>query len=95
MAIALLVMGLIFFLLLSKTVLIYKLSIVEFFILGALVSFENKKSKSLLPFLILLGTACLMEIITNLSTGTRFYHLDVWINSITALSGYIVTFMLL
>jgi hypothetical protein len=94
-AIILLTMGLIFFFLFLKPIFLFKLGILEFFILGILVSLENKKSKSLLPFLLLLGTACLMEIITNLAGGTRFYYFDVWIHSLTGLSGYIAGFLML
>ncbi len=94
-AVLLLTMGLIFFFLFLKPIFLFKLGILEFFILGLLVSLENKKSKSLAPFLLLFGTACLMEIVTNLAGGTRFYYFDVWIHSLTGLSGYIAGFLLL
>ena len=88
-------MGIIFFFLLSRSPFLAKLNIVEFFILGILMSIENKKSKSIVPFFFLIGVAFLIEIISNFSLGSRFYYLDVYINSLTALSGYITGFLLI
>lgn len=95
LAMVLLIIGLIFFFLISNPLLLFKLAILEFFILGLLVALDNKKSKSLLPYLLLFGTACLVEIVTNLASGTHFYYLDVWIHSLTGLSGFIAGFLLI
>lgn len=94
LAIALLIPGLIFFFLFSNSTFLYKLAIFEFFILGLLLSRDNKKAKSPLPFVLLIGAACLVELVTNVAAGTSFYYLDVWVNSLTALGGYIAAFIL-
>lgn len=95
LAIALLLPGLIFFFLFSNSTFLYKLGIFEFFILGLILTMDNKKAKSPLPFILLVGAACLTELVTNITAGTYFYYLDVWINSLTGLSGYIAAFLLL
>jgi hypothetical protein len=95
LAIVLLTMGLIFFFLFSNPRILFKLTILEFFILGILVALDNKKSKSLLPYLLLFGTAFLVEIVTSLFAAPHFYYLDVWIHSLTGLSGYIAGFLLI
>lgn len=89
LAMGLLAMGMIFFFLFSTPLFLFKLTLLEFFILGVVVAVETRKSQSLFSFVLLIGTACLIEVITNYAGGTRFYYLDVWINSLTALSGYI------
>lgn len=94
-AVLLLGIGLIFFFLFSNPRLLFKLGVFEFFILGVLAALDNKKNKSVVPFLIILGAACLIELTGNLVTGTRFYYMDVWIHSLTGLSGYIAGFLLL
>lgn len=93
--IVLLVMGLIFFFLISRTPFLAKLSILEFFLLGILVSLENKKSKSFLPFILLFAAALLVEVANNLSLGSRFYYLDVWLNSLTGLSGFLAGLLII
>ena len=95
LAAALLIAGVIFFFLFLKSMFLFKLSILEFFILGLLVSRDNKKAKSLIPFFILIGAACFIEFVDNIIPGTRFYYYDVWIFSLTGLSGYISGFLLL
>ncbi len=94
-AMGLLVMGMIFFFLFSTPLFLFKLTLLEFFILGFVVAVETRKSQSLFSFLLLLGAACLIEAITNFAGGTRFYYLDVWINSLTGLSGYIAGFLII
>lgn len=94
-AIVLLTMGLIFFFLSLKPIFLFKLGILEFFLLGVLISIDNKKSKSILPFFFLFVTALLVEIVPNLFAGTSFYYNDVWILSLTGLSSYIAVFILL
>lgn len=88
-AIGLLVMVLIFFFLFSRSMFLFKLSILEFFILGVLTAMDNRKAKSFLPFLLIFGAACLMEVVTNVAAGTRFYYLDVWIQTLAGLAGYV------
>jgi len=94
-AIVFLVMGVIFFFLFSNPRLLFKLTILEFFILGLLVALDNRKSKSPLPYLLLFGTAFLIEIVTSLFAAPHFYYLDVWIHSLIGLSGYIAGFLLI
>ncbi len=95
MGVLLLVTGLIFFFLFSNPRLLFKLEIFEFFLLGVLAALDNKKRKSLVPFIIILAVACLVELVTTLWSGTRFYYLDVWIHSLAGLSGYITGFLML
>jgi len=95
LSLVLLTMGSVFFFLVTRTPFLAKLGILEFFLLGILMSVENKKSKSVFPFILLVGTAFLIEWIHNLSFGSRFYYLDAWLNSLTGLSAYIATFLLI
>jgi len=88
-------MGVVFFFLFSNPRLLFKLAILEFFILGLLVALDNRKSKSFLPYLLLFGTAFLIEIVTSLFAAPHFYYLDVWIHSLTGLSGFIAGFLLI
>lgn len=94
-AVLLLGIGLIFFFLFSNPRLLFRLGVFEFFILGVLAALDNKKTKSAIPFLIIIGAACVIELTGNIVTGTRFYYLDVWIHTLTGLSGYIAGFLLL
>jgi Na+/melibiose symporter-like transporter len=87
--VVMLTMGIVFFFLFSRSPFLTKLIIVEFFVLGVLLAMENKKLKSVLPLIFLVGAALLVEIVSNFSTGSRFYYLDVYINALTGLSGYI------
>jgi hypothetical protein len=89
-AIFLLSMGLVFFLLFSHPVLLFQLIVLEMFILGVVIALEGKKSKSILPFVLIVVTAVLIEISSNLSVGSSFYYLDAWRNTLIALSGYLI-----
>jgi hypothetical protein len=93
-AMLLLSMGLVFFLLFSRPVFLFQLIVVEMFILGIFIALEGKKSKSLLPFVLILVTAALVEVSSNLSIGSSFYYLDAWRNTLIALSGYLTGFLL-
>ena len=95
LAIGLLAMGMIFFFIFSTPLFSFKLALLEFFVLGLVIAIENRKSPSLFSLVLLIGTACLIEVITNFTGGTRFYYLDVWINSLTALSGYIAGLLII
>jgi hypothetical protein len=86
-AIFLLSMGLVFFLLFSHPVLLFQLIVLEMFLLGVVIALEGKKSKSILPFVLIVVAAVLIEISSNLSTGSTFYYLDAWRNTLIALSG--------
>ncbi len=88
-AILLLSMGLVFFLLFSRPVLLFQLIVLEMFILGVFIAMEGKKSKSLLAFVLIVVAAVLIEISANLSVGSSFYYLDVWRNVLIALSGFL------
>ena len=88
-AILLLSMGLVFFLLFSRPVFLFQLIVLEMFILGIFIALEGKKLKSLLPFVLILATAALVEISSNLSIGSSFYYFDAWRNTLIALSGYL------
>lgn len=91
----LLAMGMIFFFLFSTPLFLFKLTLLEFFILGFVLAVETRKSQSLVSLLLLIGAACLIEVITNFAGGTHFYYLDVWINSLAGLSGYIAGFLII
>jgi hypothetical protein len=86
-AILLLSMGLVFFLLFSHPVLLFQLIVLEMFILGVFIALEGKKSKSILPFVLIVVAAVLIEISSNLSIGSSFYYFDAWRNALIALSG--------
>jgi hypothetical protein len=85
----LLTLGLVFFFLLSHPMLIFKMTILELFILGLLVAWEGKKSKSLISFLIIFIGALVVEVMSNFAVNTHFYYFDVWQNSLVVLSGYL------
>jgi hypothetical protein len=93
-AVLLLSMGLVFFLLFSRPVFLFQLIVLEMFILGIFIALEGKKSKSLLPFILIVVTAALVEISSNLSIGSSFYYLDAWRNTLIALSGCLTGFLL-
>jgi len=88
-AILLLSMGLVFFLLFSRPVLLFQLIVLEMFILGVFIALEGKKTKSLLAFVLIVVAAVLIEISANLSVGSSFYYLDAWRNALVALSGFL------
>ena len=88
-AILLLSMGLVFFLLSSRPVLLFQLIVLEMFILGVFIALEGKKTKSLLAFVLIVVAAVLIEISANLSVGSSFYYLDAWRNALIALSGFL------
>ncbi len=80
-AVILLIGGLIFYFLLSTPLLLFKLAILEFFILGLLVALDNKKSKSLLPYFLLFGTAWGLD-------KTVLDQVDYTLDPIEGRSGY-------
>lgn len=98
--IVLLTAGLMFFFVLSRPRLSFKLTLLELFVFGVIVAWESKKSKSLLPFLILALGATAIEFASSLSiggqfsTGSHFYLMDAWRNMLAALSGYLSGSML-
>jgi hypothetical protein len=91
----LLVIGTVSFFLVSRPFFLFKLQVLEFFILGSLLAIENKKTKGLggfsLAFLLLVGAAALAELSGNVAAGSTFYYLDVWTTTLFGLSGYIAT----
>lgn len=98
--IILLTAGLMFFFVLARPRLSFKLTLLEMFIFGVIVTWEGKKSKSLLPFVILALGAVLIEFASSLSiggqlsAGSHFYLMDAWRNMLAALSGYLSGAML-
>lgn len=94
-AMGLLAMGIIFFFLISTPLFLFKLALLEFFILGVLLAVESRKSQSLVSLILLIGAACLIEVVTNFAGGTHFYYLDVWLNSLAGLSGYIAGLLII
>jgi len=89
LGIILLTMGLVFFFLLSHPMLIFRLTVFELFLLGLLVAWEGRKSRSLIPFLILLIGAVLVEFVSNFAVNSHFFLLDVWQNMLVLLCGYL------
>lgn len=81
--------GLIFFLLFTHPMLIFRITVLELFILGLLVAWEGKKAKSIVPFLIVLSGAVVLECISNYAMNTHFYYLDAWRHGLVALAGYL------
>jgi hypothetical protein len=88
-AIILLTLGLMFFFLFSHPVFLFKLTLLELFFVGVLVSWEGKKGKSFIPFLIMAAVAVLVELSSNFAVGSHFYYFDVWRHCLTSLSGYL------
>lgn len=84
-------MALIFFFLLSRPLLLFKLSIAEFFILGVVLFVNGKKSRPTfaIALVLLVLAALLVEIAGNLSAGSSFYYFDVWMMVLFGLTGYI------
>ena len=91
-AIILLCSALIYFFLLTHPDFLFKLTILELFLLGVLVAWEGKKGKSLLPFLFIAVFAVLVELCSTYGMRgnvNHFYYFDAWRNGILALCGYL------
>jgi hypothetical protein len=94
-AVILMSIGLIFFFLFSQPVFLFQLTVLELFILGVLLAWEGKKTKSPVPFLLLAAAAVLVEVSSNLSIGSRYFsYFDAWRNILITLSGYLSGFIL-
>jgi hypothetical protein len=63
------------------------LHIGEFFILGVLLSRENKKASSPLPFIILFGSAFAFELVQFFFRHRVVDSNDIWTNAISGLVG--------
>jgi len=87
--IALLAPALIFFFIFTNPLFTFKLSILEMIILGIILAFESKKSKSPFLFIIIAVAASAAEIASNLSLGSHFYYLDAWRSVLMILSGFV------
>jgi len=68
------------------------LHIAEFFILGVLLSKENKKVSSPIPFLILFSSAFAFELIQVFFHNRVVDSNDIWTNSISGLVGLVAGF---
>ncbi|HNX97651.1 MAG TPA: VanZ family protein [Candidatus Aminicenantes bacterium] len=68
------------------------LHIFEFFVLGFLMAWENRKGKSFFPIVTLVIAALAFEAIQMLLPGRIFDPQDAWFNAIFALAGYVVGF---
>ncbi len=91
-AIIFLCSGLIFFFLLTHPDFLFKLTILELFILGVLTAWEGKKGKSPVPFLLIALFAVAVELCSSLGMWgniKHFYYFDAWRNALLALSGYL------
>jgi glycopeptide antibiotics resistance protein len=77
---------------LNKVFLSNFLHIVEFFILGVLLSKENKKVSSPKPFIILFGSAFVLELIQFFFRNRVVDSNDLWTNSISGLVGMVAGF---
>jgi hypothetical protein len=66
------------------------LHIAEFFILGWLLSKENKKTSSLAPFIILIISAFAFELIQVFFNDRVVDANDIWTNAIAGLVGLVV-----
>jgi hypothetical protein len=91
MATVMCAMALIFFFLLSRPFLLFKLSIAEFFILGVILFIDGKKSRSnfAIALALLVSAALLAELAGNLFASSSFYYFDVWMTVLFGLAGYI------
>lgn len=77
---------------LSKVFFSNFLHIAEFFILGILLSKENKKASSPLPLIILFTSAFTLELIQYFFDNRVIDSNDIWTNSISGLVGMITGF---
>jgi len=68
------------------------LHIAEFFILGVLLSKENKKASSPAPFIILFSSAFAFELIQVFFHGRVVDGNDIWTNVISGLVGLVAGF---
>jgi glycopeptide antibiotics resistance protein len=68
------------------------LHIAEFFVLGVLLSRENKKSPSLMPFVILFTSAFAFELLQIFFHNRVVDSNDIWTNAISGLVGQVVGF---
>ena len=68
------------------------LHIAEFFILGVLLSKENKKASSPIPFIILFSSAFALELIQFFFHNQVVDSNDIWTNSISGLVGLVAGF---
>lgn len=66
------------------------LHIAEFFILGILLSKENKRASSPVPFLLLFASAFAFELIQVFLRGRVLDANDIWTNTIAGLVGMVV-----
>jgi len=88
-ALALLSIGLTLFFLMAHPVFIFKLSVLEMFLLGVILALEGKKAKTPVLLIILLAVTVLAEAASSIAVGSSFHYLDVWRSSLIALSGYL------
>ena len=90
-ATVLLLAALIFFFLSSRPRLLFKLSLLEFFVLGAILFIDYKRSRSALAYSLawLTAAAVMAEIAGNIAAGSDFYYFDVWMSVLFGLCGYI------
>jgi glycopeptide antibiotics resistance protein len=68
------------------------LHIAEFFILGVLLSKENKKASSPAPFIILFSSAFAFELIQVFLHNRVVDGNDIWTNAISGLVGLVAGF---
>lgn len=68
------------------------LHIAEFFILGVLLSRENKKGASPMPFIILFASAFAFELLQIFFHNRVVDSNDIWTNAISGLVGLVVGF---
>lgn len=90
--------GIIFFFLYFNVSLSFKLEILLFFILGILCALDNKKTKSILPFIMIIAVICLGQLAENLVKGTQLFSfelLNAWMHFLASLAGYVAGFLLL
>lgn len=88
-ALLLLCVGLVFFFLLSHPLFLFKLTMLEMFLVGIFLYWDGKSTKSLFPFLLLIAAATLVELAASLGSNGHFYIYDAWRNSIAALIGFL------
>ena len=90
--------AIVFYFLFQRRIFLHKeyfsnfLHISEFFILGVLLSKENKKASSAIPFIILFSSAFAFELIQVFFHNRVVDSNDIWTNSISGLVGLVVGF---
>jgi hypothetical protein len=88
-AVVILIVGLVFFFLTTTPRIGFKIISFEFFLLGVLLAIEDKRVKLGIPLLLLLVSAVLAELTSNIVVDQGIFYHDIWRSILFGLCGYI------